>query len=907
MGIRVYKPTSAGRRNSSVNDYSELTTDKPEKSLCRRIKKTGGRNYQGVITTRHRGGGMHNDYVDNLTVANCTFSDNKARYDGGAIYNYESDLEVTNCVFSGNKTGDDGGGIYSSNTDAVLISCTFTDNQASNRGGGIYNYKSGSQVIDCLFSGNHADDNGGAVHNGYKAVKLINCVFAGNSAIGDAGGIYNTYSSSTITNCVVWDNGEAIYNKSCNPHIFYSDIEGCGGSGAGWDPNYGSDEGNNIDIDPCFVDVNNPVGDDGVFGTADDGLALWFDSLCIDAGNNYAIPREIITDIKGDARFNGPADMGAYEFGNLNMNLDSDSDDMPDWFEYRYELDPCDPNDAAGDIDEDALTNVGEFKNNCDPIFFDTDGDLLADGWEAEYGLEPLVSAVIDINDGNNIYADSDSDGLDTLQEVIYGTHPKNPDTDGDTTNDGTEVSWGGLPADAGDGGVAPSASEIVELKLTVGDWSDSRSERYDLIAGPVVHQAPQFGVVTSAVYNQFRAGGRYEIRIVHRGTSPDRWFYPNADYDYEAHIEDVSLPEGVVMQIDDPDGILGTHGEPNTPTGIFDAEGKKAYVNLIKVDMTANDLDGTVAEQNEQDPGAFVHFNLDNDDSSDNTVGAPKHPGADYLGTTDSVTGEDDLKSLTMSLTPLPDSGSVVLSIQINTKIWKNATKGSSNIVLASGSKTWDLSNPNQRDEFQALCSSLWVEGVGTGSGSITLTYDVGSDTIKYTFIAADCGDQPKTEDEHYPGAGESQRTAFENAFPNLKQCEWSITHNTVTDGYNCIAWSVLITSEWIWWQVDQDYGDNDGVIEVSDFDAFYDDKGYQIAAGPSDATIILYKSPGAQVPDNPDGITHAARKRNCSCGAGKWIMFESKCGSWERVEHKYGQLNGSSYGTPFRYYKLK
>ena len=39
MGIKIYKPTSAGRRNSSVNDFAELTTDRPEKSLCIRIKK----------------------------------------------------------------------------------------------------------------------------------------------------------------------------------------------------------------------------------------------------------------------------------------------------------------------------------------------------------------------------------------------------------------------------------------------------------------------------------------------------------------------------------------------------------------------------------------------------------------------------------------------------------------------------------------------------------------------------------------------------------------------------------------------------------------------------------------------------------------------------------------------------
>jgi large subunit ribosomal protein L2 len=62
MGIRVYKPTSAGRRNSSVNDYSELTTSKPEKSLCKRIKKNGGRNHHGITTSRFRGGGAKKIY-----------------------------------------------------------------------------------------------------------------------------------------------------------------------------------------------------------------------------------------------------------------------------------------------------------------------------------------------------------------------------------------------------------------------------------------------------------------------------------------------------------------------------------------------------------------------------------------------------------------------------------------------------------------------------------------------------------------------------------------------------------------------------------------------------------------------------------------------------------------------------
>jgi large subunit ribosomal protein L2 len=62
MGVRIYKPTSAGRRNSSVNEYSELTTNRPEKTLCKRIKKRGGRNHHGVTTTRFRGGGARRIY-----------------------------------------------------------------------------------------------------------------------------------------------------------------------------------------------------------------------------------------------------------------------------------------------------------------------------------------------------------------------------------------------------------------------------------------------------------------------------------------------------------------------------------------------------------------------------------------------------------------------------------------------------------------------------------------------------------------------------------------------------------------------------------------------------------------------------------------------------------------------------
>ena len=64
MGVKQYKPTTAGRRVASVNDYAELTDkrSRPAKSLTERLVRTGGRNHHGVITSRHRGGGARRIY-----------------------------------------------------------------------------------------------------------------------------------------------------------------------------------------------------------------------------------------------------------------------------------------------------------------------------------------------------------------------------------------------------------------------------------------------------------------------------------------------------------------------------------------------------------------------------------------------------------------------------------------------------------------------------------------------------------------------------------------------------------------------------------------------------------------------------------------------------------------------------
>lgn len=62
MGIRKFKPTSPGSRFKTVSTFEELTANKPEKSLLISLKENAGRNFQGRITVRFRGGGHKKRY-----------------------------------------------------------------------------------------------------------------------------------------------------------------------------------------------------------------------------------------------------------------------------------------------------------------------------------------------------------------------------------------------------------------------------------------------------------------------------------------------------------------------------------------------------------------------------------------------------------------------------------------------------------------------------------------------------------------------------------------------------------------------------------------------------------------------------------------------------------------------------
>ena len=116
MGIRHYKPTTAGRRQGSVSDFADITDrkKKPEKSLLRPKPKKGGRNNHGLVCTRFRGGGHKRMYrvidfkrhKDNVwaTVTSIEYDPNRSSRI--ALLQYEDGVKTYILAPEGLKAGD---------------------------------------------------------------------------------------------------------------------------------------------------------------------------------------------------------------------------------------------------------------------------------------------------------------------------------------------------------------------------------------------------------------------------------------------------------------------------------------------------------------------------------------------------------------------------------------------------------------------------------------------------------------------------------------------------------------------------------------------------------------------------------------------------------------------------------
>ena len=114
MAIKVYKPTTNGRRNMSTTDYSQLSKVAPERSLLESLKKTSGRNSYGRITVRHHGGGNRQKYrvIDfkrnkigvPATVLTLEYDPNRSAFI--ALIQYEDGVKSYIIAPSGLKVGD---------------------------------------------------------------------------------------------------------------------------------------------------------------------------------------------------------------------------------------------------------------------------------------------------------------------------------------------------------------------------------------------------------------------------------------------------------------------------------------------------------------------------------------------------------------------------------------------------------------------------------------------------------------------------------------------------------------------------------------------------------------------------------------------------------------------------------
>lgn len=296
-----------------------------------------------LLFTGSHGGGMFNRN-SNPTLTNVTFKSNQGtgmrnyyssptltrvnfEYNtGGGMLNYYSHPTLYQVHFTRNgdffaNTPDTGGGMYNASSNPMLINVTFRGNYAKFEGGGMCNTGSNPTLINVLFSGNATGQRGGGMYNSSSSPNLINVTFSSNYSGAYGGAMFSRNSSNPVlTNCIIWhnmavvdwwtaENTNELYNYQAVPSFSHSIVKGSGGSSS-WNSYFGTDEGNNIDVNPLFVSL--PAGFSNSGSTSGD-YRLQEGSPAIDAGSNAVVT--VTTDLDGNPRIDGGiVDMGAYEY-----------------------------------------------------------------------------------------------------------------------------------------------------------------------------------------------------------------------------------------------------------------------------------------------------------------------------------------------------------------------------------------------------------------------------------------------------------------------------------------------------------------------------------------------------------------------------------------------------------------
>ncbi len=248
------------------------------------------------------GGGL---FIENgnPTISNATIRDNHAS-GGGGMYKDEGSPALDHVTFELNSCDGLGGGLHDFGGSTQLTNVRFLSNTAGSGGGGMHT-AGNPFIVNTVFSDNTAGS-GGGINTWGSFFSMVNCTFAGNTATSGAGAMSNSFSAPVLTNLIMWGNTAPAIDryKGTAAMISYSLIQGCGGSGGGWNGAYGTDGGNNIDSDPMFLGDDWPATPTSIYSS----------SPALNAGDNSAVPGAVTTDLAGNPRIHGgTVDLGAYE------------------------------------------------------------------------------------------------------------------------------------------------------------------------------------------------------------------------------------------------------------------------------------------------------------------------------------------------------------------------------------------------------------------------------------------------------------------------------------------------------------------------------------------------------------------------------------------------------------------
>lgn len=352
--------------------------------------------------------------------------------DGGAVLLSDGSLTATGCAFVGNYTGGGfdsgrGGATRTTNATVALVNCIYRDNYTGSAGGLDVPGKTGdggglmavggsftarnlrlvgnhtggesggavadaghggamylggmatpAQLVNCLFNGNWTAETPGLVDGGDGSaiamtanVIMTNCTvvnnFVSDSFPGGRGAVAVRSGSLLLVNGIVWGNTDptsSIYEQNiwgiAPRTVNFSCVEG-------WTPAHGGV--GNTGADPLLYDID---GLDDIAGNADDQLDPLPLSPCVDAGDNTAVPPDLVADLDGGLRFLdvpgapdvgvGPApivDMGAFETSPCSADLNGDG--FTDFVDFAMLAGGWGPGSTSGDINRDGDTSFADF------------------------------------------------------------------------------------------------------------------------------------------------------------------------------------------------------------------------------------------------------------------------------------------------------------------------------------------------------------------------------------------------------------------------------------------------------------------------------------------------------------------------------------------------------------------